>query len=59
MKGFIGVTDNDWFAFLFIAAILYLQAAHSERNMTGGQISTLDRFDQTCGNESIWDRLYN
>jgi len=24
-----------------------------------GQISTLDIFDQTSGNESIWARLYN
>jgi hypothetical protein len=29
------------------------------RRGEGPQISTLHRFDQTCGNDSIWDRLYN
>jgi hypothetical protein len=38
---------------------LHRSCSISSHGGEGGQISTLDRFDQICGNESIWDRLFD
>ena len=55
MKGFVGVTDNGWFSFLATSAILYLQAAHSERNMMKGSSGLNDEeFTFSFGGLWIW-----